>query len=413
MVKNLLLIKTAYSSLLMHKVRSFLSILGVICGVMAVMSMISIGEGAKQKVLEDIESLGLRNVYINRVELTTKKREEASSKRSYGVSWFDVQRLRNDNSYIKQVAAVREIKETFHSSKSTVTPKLVQCSPQYLQILGVKLAEGRYLLPADQKNNNLVCVMGIDLANKIGKSGQVGKTLRVGNSLYRVVGILAKQTFHENDSAKMSPDNFNETLFLPFDAEAETSSGQAQSSRSELSRILVEIYDGKMMNEATEIIQRIMEVAHKGVTDYQIIVPLELLKQSLQTQKIFNIVLSIIGGISLLVGGVGIMNIMLATVSERKHEIGLRRSLGATEKDIVSQFLTESILLTLSGGVIGIVLGGTTIYIIEGFTGWPVRITLSAMLIPFALSVCTGVFFGIYPAVQAARVDPIEALNAL
>lgn len=380
---------------------------------MAVMSMISIGEGAKQKVLQDIESLGLRNVYINRVELTQKKRDEASAERSYGVSWFDVQRLRHDKTYIKQVAAVREIKETFHSGKSTVTPKIVQCTPQYLQILGVKLAEGRYLVPADQKNNNLVCIIGIDLANKIGSSGQVGKIIRVGNSLYRIVGILAKQTFLENDSVKMSPDNFNETLFLPFGAEADISTGHYQSSRGGLSRILVEINDGKLMKEATGMIQRIMEVAHQGVTDYQIIVPLELLKQSLQTQKIFNIVLSIIGGISLLVGGVGIMNIMLATVSERKHEIGLRRSIGATEKDVVSQFLTESILLTLSGGLIGIILGGSTIFILEAFTGWPVRITISAMLIPFVLSVCTGVFFGIYPAVQAARVDPIEALNAL
>lgn len=375
--------------------------------------MISIGEGAKQKVLKNIESLGLRNVYINRIDLTDNKKEEASSQRSYGVSWFDVQRLQYDNRHIKEVAALREIKVTFHSTKSVVTPKIVQSTPNYLPIIGVKLAEGRHLLSTDETNNNLVCVIGADLAKKIGKNGQVGKSLRLGNSLYRIVGILSQQSVLENDSVKVSPDNFNETLFIPFSANGTSGRSDGTSSLGELSRILIEVKDSSKMTEVARMINRVMEVAHNGVTDYQIIVPLELLKQSLQTQKLFNIVLAIIGGISLLVGGVGIMNIMLATVSERKHEIGLRRSIGATEKDVIAQFLTESILLTLSGGLIGILLGGSTIVVIEALTGWPVRITLSAMLIPFILAVCTGVFFGLYPAVKAARIDPIEALNAV
>jgi len=404
MRKILLLIKTAYISLLLHKVRSFLSILGVICGVMAVMSMISIGEGAKNKVLQDIESLGLRNVYINQIDMTQRMKQEAVSMRSYGLSWYDVQRLRYNNEYIQQVGAIRELKASFYGSKMALTPKIVQSTANYLQILGVSLAEGRPLLPADEQESNHVCVIGADLAFQLGSSGQVGSTLRIGSALYRVVGILARRTILNSDSVKMSPDNFNETLFLPFAV-------QQESAQGSLSRVLVEIREGRSMTQAAGVIGRVMETAHNGVTDYQIVVPLELLNQSLQTQKIFNLVLAVIGGISLLVGGVGIMNIMLATVSERKHEIGLRRSLGATEKDIVAQFLTEAILLTLSGGIIGIILGGSAIGIIESLTGWPVKITLPAMLIPFNLSVCTGVFFGLYPAVKAARIDPIEALS--
>jgi putative ABC transport system permease protein len=410
MVKLFLLARTAWLSLLMHKVRSFLSILGVICGVMAVMSMISIGEGAKQKVLKEIEGLGLRNVYINHLDMDAKKKGEVRSRRSYGVSWFDVDRLLSYPSHIKEVAALREVKEIFHSSSLVIVPKIVQSTPNYLQILGVKPAEGRYLLPSDETGSNLVCVLGAALAGKIGSSGKVGRNVRIGDTLYRVVGILSEQNFRQSESASMSPDNFNETVFLPFGAQKERAG--SISRYQGLSRILVEVRDGDRIEEASRLIHRVLEVAHNGVTDYQVVVPMELLKQSLQTQKIFNLVLAIIGGISLFVGGVGIMNIMLATVSERRNEIGLRRSIGATRQDVVVQFLTESVLLTLTGGILGISVGTATILVVQATTGWPVSITFRAMFIPFGLALSTGLFFGMYPAVKAAYTDPIEALNA-
>jgi len=380
---------------------------------MAVMSMISIGEGAKEKVLREIESLGLRNIYINKITLTEKQQIDASKQRSFGVSWSDVERLEVDKKYVKNVAALREVTVALLSTTSSVSPKIVQSTPNYIQIIGVTLANGRFLLPIDEQKNNLVCVLGANLATQLGRDGEVGKTLRIGDVLYRVIGILSEQSIQGDDQVKALADNYNETLFLPFSAHDRFSLVQTEKKQPGLSRILVEVQSGDRVPDATRLIQRVIDLAHNGVRDYEVVVPQELLKQSMRTQRLFNIILTLIGGISLLVGGIGIMNIMLATVSERKHEIGLRRAVGATRRDVVTQFLTESVLLTLSGGVLGIGLGLTIIIGVELATGWPIRVTMAAMLIPFTLAVLTGIFFGIYPAIQAARMDPITALRAV
>lgn len=413
MLKLRNLIQIGLSSLIARKLRSLLSILGVVCGVMAVMSMISIGEGAKEKVLREIESLGLRNIYINKILLTEKQQFDALSRGSFGVSWSDVERLQHHKKYVKSVAALREITVALLSTNSTVSPKIVQSTPNYLQIIGVTLATGRFLLPIDEQKNNLVCVLGANLASQLGKDGRIGETLRIGDGLYRVIGILSEQSMRGDDQVKALADNYNETLFLPFSSHDRFSQVQTDKTKHALSRILVEVQSDENVPEVSQLIQRVIEVAHKGVSDFQVVVPQELLKQSLRTQRLFNIILAVIGGISLLVGGIGIMNIMLATVSERKYEIGLRRAVGATQRDVVAQFITESILLTLSGGVLGIGLGMTIIIGVEFVTGLPVRVTMAAMLIPFILAVLTGIFFGIYPALQAARMDPIKALRSV
>lgn len=413
MSKLQILIQIGLTSLLARKLRSLLSILGVVCGVMAVMTMISIGEGAKEKVLREIESLGLRNIYVNKIPLTEKQQFDALSRGSFGVSWSDVERLRHHKKYVKGVAALRELSVALLSTNFSVSPKIVQITPNYLQIIGVTLAAGRFFLPIDEQNNNLVCVLGANLASQLGKDGKIGKSLRIGDALYRVIGILSEQSMQGDDQVKALAENYNETLFLPFSSHDKFSQVQADKTKRALSRVLVEVQNDENVPEVSQLIQRVIEVAHNGVRDYQVVVPEELLKQSLRTQRLFNIILAVIGGISLLVGGIGIMNIMLATVSERKYEIGLRRAVGATQRDVIAQFITESILLTLSGGVLGIGLGMSIIIGVEIVTGLPVRVTIAAMLIPFTLAVLTGIFFGLYPAVQAARMDPIKSLRAV
>ncbi len=413
MTKFLQIAVVAWKSLFIHKLRSFLSVLGVVCGVMAVMSMISTGEGAKQEVLQQIEGMGLTNIYINRMTLTKDQIQQAREKRSYGVSWNDVARLRKSGLYIKEVAALREVAVAPLGTKKTILPKVLFSTANYAEIMGLSMAEGRFLHASDVTKNQMVCVLGAGIAKALGREGQVGQNLRMGNSLYKVVGVLTEQATSQSENIKISRENLNELLFLPFSANEQLSFSAAYSESAALSRIIVEIDSRDAVSSAAQLIDRIMTVAHNSVKDYQLVVPLELLQQSLKTQRIFNIVLAVIGGISLLVGGIGIMNIMLATVSERKREIGIRRAVGATRNDIITQFLTESVLLTVSGGVIGVVVGFIFVLTMEAFTGWSIRITVGAMVIPFFLAVITGITFGLYPAIQAARLDPIQALRAV
>ena len=380
---------------------------------MAVLSMISIGEGAKIKVLKDIESLGLTNIYINKINLTTKQKEEAQAKHSQGVSWQDINRLRRIPEYIKNVAALRDVTRTLVSTHEGVTPKIVQITPNYFGIAGIQLAHGRMLLTVDEQSNNPVCVVGADIAAQLGKDGQIGNMVRIGTTLYTVVGILAEQSVIKDDAGKISPDNYNQTMFIPFAGQETGFASNSSGGNDSLSRILVEVVDGKEIEKANILIDRTLEITHNGVRDFQIVVPQELLQQSLKTQKLFNIVLALVGGISLLVGGIGIMNIMLATVSERKREIGLRRAIGATAVDILLQFLAEAVMLTVIGGFLGIFLGVVVILFVKGTTGWPIQISLWAVLVPFSLSIITGICSGIYPANQAARLDPIQALRAV
>lgn len=390
-----------------------MSILGVVCGVMAVMSMISTGEGAKEEVLQQIEGMGLTNIYINKLNLTKEQQVKAQEKRSYGVSWSDVDRLRKSGLYIKEVAALREVAAAPLGTKKTILPKVLLCTTNYAEVMGLSLSDGRFLHVRDVENNAMVCILGAGVARALGREGQVGKYLRIGDSLYKVIGILAELASGKSEKIKISRENLNEALFLPFSAYEQVPVSAAYSDKSALSRVIVEIDSRDNVSSAAQLIDRIMEVAHNSIKDYQLVVPLELLQQSLRTQRIFNIVLAVIGGISLLVGGIGIMNIMLATVSERKREIGIRRAVGATRNDIITQFLTESVLLTVSGGVLGIFAGFVFVLTIESLTGWSIKITVGSMVIPFFLAVITGVFFGLYPAIQAARLDPINALRAV
>jgi putative ABC transport system permease protein len=380
---------------------------------MAVMSMISTGEGAKEEVLQQIEGMGLTNIYINKLDLTRDQQKKAREKHSYGVSWSDVDRLRSGGLYIKEVAALLEVTAAPLGTKRTILPKIMRCTANYFQVMGLSMSEGRFLQIKDVENNAMVCVLGTGVARALGREGQVGKYLRIGDSLYKVIGILAEQASGKSEKIKISKENLNEMLLLPFSAYDHVPMSAAYAVKSSLTRIIVEIDTRDNVSSAALLIDRIMDMAHNSVKDYQLVVPLELLQQSLRTQRIFNIVLAVIGGISLLVGGIGIMNIMLATVSERKREIGIRRAVGATRKDIVTQFLTESVLLTVSGGVLGVLAGFVFVLTMETFTGWSIKITIGSMVIPFFLAVITGIFFGLYPAIQAARLDPISALRAV
>ncbi len=410
----MLFFRTGYRSLLVHKFRSFLSVLGIVCGVMAVMAMISTGEGAKQEVLGRIEKMGLKNIYIEQIELTEELKKQIDEKKSYGLSLFDVERLQLLTPAIIQIGAVMEALLTPVGTSIDITPKIIKCTGNYGQLLGLKVDEGRFLSEQDSYNNNLVCVLGSSLADRLNKDGGIGHHIRMNNHLYKVIGILTHYDIDTMQTTKVSNENFNNMIFLPLNIQKNSNNVYPSAdNHSSLVQIIVEVDSRENVESVAKLIRRTLALSHNNVLDYNLIVPLELLSQSLATQRIFNLVLVVIGGISLLVGGIGIMNIMLATVTERRREIGVRRAVGATERDIAYQFLTESLLLTMCGGLIGLAAGYICVNAIEIMAGWPIKITALAMFGPFFLACVTGIFFGLYPAIQAARMDPIQALRTV
>ncbi len=415
MIRQVLsLFLTAYRSLLIHKFRSFLSVLGIVCGVMAVMVMISTGEGAKEEVLGRIEKMGLTNIYINDKLLSTELQEQVEKRKSYGLSLFDLEYIRSLSSAVVQVAAVQNAPLTPVGTGVDIIPTILKCTGNYGSLLGLKIKSGRFLNEQDSYNNSQVCVVGGALARRLGHEGRVGETIRINDLLYTIIGVLQKEDNELSQTAKVKNQNFNDTIFLPLNIPHNlTKFGTTIEQYSMLSSVVVEVKSRENVEPVAKLIHRAMEFSHREVLDYDVIVPLELLAQALAAQKTFNMVLAVIAAVSLLVGGIGIMNIMLATVTERKREIGIRRAVGATQKDIAYQFLAESFLLTMCGGAIGIVSGFISVLVIEYLAGWPIEITAVSMIVPFVMACVSGIFFGYYPAVQAAKMDPIKALRTV
>jgi putative ABC transport system permease protein len=412
------LLDTAARSLLRRKMRSLLSILGVVCGVTAVVVMIAIGEGAKREAVGQIERLGTRNIYIKTVDLTAAQSARARENRAQGLSGADLDRLVKGCALIAGVAGLRVVKASVLNLPKEIAPQVAACSAPYLKLLNLPVASGRFIVEQDIDRKNLVCVLGRDVAARMGDRGALGQLIRIENQLFTVVGILGAIEHHSSGrSAAVSIRNHNEMVFLPLTSANELpTAGTREKARLDgsrhLSEIVIQIAHTKDVPMAAEIIRRIMHVAHgDDYSGFQIIVPLELLKQSARANRIFSLVLGAIAGISLLVGGIGIMNIMLATVSERTREIGIRRAVGASRRHIVAQFLSEAILLTAVGGGVGLLCGLAAVWGFAAVSGWHVAVPFWGIALPLLMSVLVGLFFGIYPARQASLVDPIVALR--
>ena len=412
--KNL---RLAIRLLFQQKLRSTLSALGVVCGVMAVLAMISIGEGAKQETISQIEQLGTKNIYIKKIALTEDQKIKARERLSQGLSERDVQRItaiKTTCKFIDEVACIKEISASILGSTKEFTPQIIATSANYADIHRLSISAGRFISDQDIAFKNLVCVLGSRVAENLGAHGQPGNYMRIEGHLLKIVGILSQYDIKSKSSSVISVKNYNEMIFVPLRVDRSIdrrSSKKNQESKGELTEIIVQASETDHVFKAAAVIKRIMEISHSGVEDYQMVIPQALLRQSQKTSRTFNIVLGAIAGISLLVGGIGIMNIMLATVSERTKEIGIRRAVGATQGDIILQFLTETVLLTFSGGIIGIGAGIGAVWVITTGAGWNTAITFYAIALPLILSISVGIFFGIYPARKASKLDPIAALR--
>lgn len=427
----------AFESLGAHKLRTFLTMLGVIIGVAAVVAMLSIGEGAKQEALEQISILGITNIIINaKVPEQVGKEDEMAAQRSPGVSLDDAANLAQFTDLVERVIPQRyEPISTVSSGSQEASVRVVATTPEFMFSSSVEVKTGRFLVPGDMETHAQVCVLGAKARRSLfAFSDPIGQLLRIGDLDFTIVGVMADKYIARGKVEGLEMKNFNEDVYIPlttaqkkFERTDLASNSQAggggrrfmivtESSElpynvSEIDQLTVSVKSIEAVGAATKLVERIMERRHNGIRDYEIVVPESLLRQTQKTQEIFNLVMGAIAGLSLLVGGIGIMNIMLATVLERTREIGVRRAVGATQVDIMRQFLIEAVTICLIGCGIGLLLGVLISNAISIFAGWPTIVSIFSIVLAIGVSTIVGVSFGLYPARRAARLDVIESLR--
>jgi len=404
-------LKISIRSLHANRLRSFLSILGVVFGVMAVIIIISVGEGAKAEALRQIEMLGTKNIYVKSVRLSEEKKQQSAETHDWGLGVQDRDRIQAGCPYVAATATLKEIPVSVVGAFTEMTPQIVSCPPSYFDILNLKLQSGRNFSDKDIAGHHQVCVIGDQVSTRLGAGGSVGGQIRVGSHLFKIIGILRRHDVGAATGTTLSVRNYNEMILLPAGSEKWLLPAGAENHPDHLTEVIIAIDTTDHVPAASAIIKKIMAVNHTDIEGYQVVTPLELLRQSKKTNELFNLLLVGIASISLLVGGIGIMNIMLATVSERRREIGIRRAVGAKQKHILVQFLTEAALLTVIGGIIGIAAGLMTVFAMKLAAPWELVITAEAVFLPLLIASLTGIFFGSYPAWKAAQEDPITALR--
>ena len=406
-LSNLLI--SGFRSLALHKLRSLLSILGVIFGVISLVAMLSIGEGGKKEALRQIELLGANNVIIKSVPQTEAQKIKARERLSPGLNFNDRERLKATLPAVIDISALREIQAEIMGGPVEGSYQVVAVTEDYGLVKNLGIHAGRFLCRQDQANRALVCVLGWDVSRELGAAGHPGDYLKIGDSIFVIVGILQERHWTMPKTPVLSSRNYNQCVFIPLSsAPVLVADPDAITPVDEVS---IQFKSPRDIQAGSAAIKNILQRLHYGVEDYQTVIPQELIRKAQQTQRIFNIVLGGIAGISLLVGGIGIMNIMLATVSERTREIGIRRAVGASQKHIVVQFLLEAVILTLTGGIIGSLLGSLVPLILAALVGWEAVVTGWAVVLSLTMALAVGIFFGLYPAYQAARLDPIQALR--
>ncbi len=395
-----------------HKLRSLLTMLGIIFGVAAVIAMLSIGEGAKQQALEQIKLMGINNIIVRDTGVIggDAAAEDQRSNFSRGITLQDVASIGEVLTSVTSVAPQKEFTMDVSYGDITASTTVLGTTSDYIRIFKFAPIEGAFITELDLRERSQVCVLGSDIKEELFYyRDPVGEKVRLGTEWFTVVGVMERRAISSGTSSEVVARDVNRDIYVPL------TSAQSRfiipTLASPVDQITLEVEDAAKIGESSVILDRLMLRRHNGIQDYRIIIPEELLRQSQETQRIWGIVMGAIAGISLLVGGIGIMNIMLATVLERTKEIGVRRAVGATRRDILYQFLVEAVFLSFLGGLIGIGLGFTLTKIISLYAKWRTIVSLFAVVLAFGVSAGVGIIFGIYPARKAALLDPIESLR--
>lgn len=400
-------------SLLAHRLRTLLTMLGMIFGVAAVVSMLSIGAGARQKVMAVIEQMGVHNLIVEAKETVDWQAHQKIRQVSPGLTFQDYRVIRDN---VTDVAASTPRKR--YAPSKTIPkaqldlPTVYGVSPEYVAIAGLHVTEGSFFDEDQARYGAPVCVLGAGArASLFGASNPLNQYLKLDEQWFRVIGTVAPEVTTQTDVAGVPSQDLNSIIYVPLNAALFRFENTYSEFGDEIDGIYLNLKDPDQLAPSSQVVRAILESSHHGASDFSVIVPAELLAEQKKTERLFNAVMVAIASISLLVGGIGIMNIMLASILERTREIGVRRAVGACQSDIVRQFVVEAIMISFVGGTFGIVFGFGMSRLIALLAGWSTIVTMPSILLAFLVSISVGLVFGIYPAMKAARLDPVEAMR--
>ncbi len=413
-------IRLGVSSLMLHKLRSVLTSLGVLIGTLAVIVMLAIGEGESEEAQEQIRQLGSQNVILRSLKPPEDPNQGSRTSRviDYGLTEMDLARVEETFPGVARVVPVREIAKEVRREDRVVNPRILATRPIYQEVTGRLVYEGRFISTEDERKFNNVCVLGTEVARALFPfESSVGQMVKLGGDYFRVVGTLAPRVPTSDDRPQVGGDVTGE-VFIPLETARQwygvlqviQRAGSMDMEEVELHEIFVEVDKPENVLLVANACREMLARNHRQ-RDYEVVVPLELLARAKESARRWTIILGSIAALSLVVGGIGIMNVMLATVTERTREIGIRRALGAKRRHIVTQFLVETVVLSVGGGLLGVALGVSVPSAFERFFDLRTIVTPAAPILAFAISVAIGVVFGIYPAWRAANMDPVEALR--
>ncbi len=395
----------AWQNLRAQKVRTVLTALGMIFGVGAVIAMLSIGAGARAQSLRLIEQLGVRNLLIDSIPATSQQQLQQRRQTSHGLNQSDLRMLQANVPGVRWITPRREMRPAALLPRPQgAWPEVYGVSPVYARIHHLQVAQGRFFDATDDAAGAADCVLGSAIkVQMLGYRNALGRWIKINDVWFRVIGVLG--------SGPNSAGGGDRAIYIPFNAFEHRIWNADFSFKDPLDGVDIALQPSANVLRASAVAEAILATSHHGAHDYRVVAPAALLAAQERTQRIFTLVMVAIAAISLLVGGIGIMNIVLATVLERTREIGVRRATGARRGDILRQFLSESLLISLSGGLMGVVFGLLLSRLIAWSAGWQTIVTLPSILVAFGVSAAVGVIFGLYPARKAARIDPIEALR--